>query len=494
MRARTAMVLCAVAAACSSHGSSSSPGDAGSDASTQDGGGSDGSMSGKDGGNGTDGGDAGSGTETGGGGVDGGVGLEAGPITGLTGTTYYVSDSSGSDGNAGTSRTTAWKTIQHAGGLLSPGDTVVVLAGTYDGAVFGWDTAPCQGDPLCTVAGTSTNPVLFEADPTAAAGSVVIAAKNAHTDSGFDLQPGCDYVDIVGFTVTNAGTADMGAGTITKAGIAVAGSTGNRILYNTVDGISGIGGILVDGVTGVLVQDNTLTNVVGTGTTGHGMYVSGSSVGVQVIGNVLHDNDYVGIHVNGDVSEGLPGVVKNTLIAGNLIYDNGQNGINADGIQSSIIENNVIYGNKRNGIELYQIDAYGGSTGNVIVNNTIDQSMTAGSYAISIGACAYDNQSSQPTPAGCTAAPDDTSTGNIAFDNVLLGASGPTSDVASDDLSTSTNLTTASAGLFVNSAGGNYQLAPGGPGVGTGIATFGGASAPATASGGHDIGAFSFAQ
>ena len=76
------------------------------------------------------------------------------------------------------------------------------------------------------------------------------------------------------------------------------------------DGVSGIGGILVDSVTDVIVQGNTLTHVQGTGTTGHGMYVSGSSVGVQVICNVLHDNAYVGIHMNGDVSEGLPGVVE----------------------------------------------------------------------------------------------------------------------------------------------------------------------------------------
>jgi hypothetical protein len=496
MRARTAFVIALVLAACSTHGASSSPSDAGSEGAAGDGGGNDGSMSGHDGSTGTDASadDATGGADGGGAGADGSVGLEAGPITGLNGATYYVSDATGNDTNAGTSRTTAWKTIQHAGGLLSPGDTVVVLAGTYDGAIFGWDTAPCQGDPLCTVAGTSTNPILLEADPTAAPGAVVVAAKNAHTDSGLDLQPGCDYVDIVGFTVTNAGTADMAAGTITKAGIAVAGSTGNRILYNTVDGVTGIGGILVDGVTNVLVQDNTLTLVHGTGTTGHGMYVSGSSVGVQVIGNVLHDNDYVGIHVNGDVSEGPPGVVKNATIAGNLIYKNGQNGINADGIESSTFENNVIYDNARNGIELYQIDAYGGSTGNVIVDNTIDQSMVSGSYALSISACGYDNQSSQPTPSGCATAPYDTSTGNIAFDNILLGLSGPTTDVASDDLSTSTNLTTASAGLFVNSAGGDYTLAAGGGGIGTGIATFGGATAPATPTGGHDIGAFSFAQ
>jgi hypothetical protein len=260
-----------------------------------------------------------------------------------------------------------------------------------------------------------------------------------------------------------------------------------------VNGVSGIGGILVDTSTSVIVQGNTLIGTQGTGTTGHGMYVSGSCVGVQVLYNVLHDNAFVGIHVNGDVSEGLPGVVKGLLIAGNLIYKNGQNGINADGIESSTIENNVIYQNARNGIELYQIDAYGGSTSNIIVNNTIDQSSVSGGYAISISACQYDNQSSHPTPAGCTTSTADTSTGNIAFNNVLLGGAGPTSTVSSADLSASNNITTAASGLFVNSASGNYQLAAGGPGIGKGVATFGGASAPAATGGTYDIGAFSFA-
>jgi hypothetical protein len=419
-------------------------------------------------------------------------GADAGAITGLNGTTYYVSASQGDDKNPGTAAA-PWKTIQQAGAVVGPGDTVIVQQGTYDGPIFGWDSPPCQDDPLCVVAGTSAHPILFEADPSAPAGSVVIAAKNGQNDSGFDLEPDCDYVDIVGFTVNNAGTASTPAGSIQKAGIAVSGCTGNQILDNTVDGVSGIGGILVDTATSVVVRGNTLTNTQGTGTTGHGMYVSGSSVGVQVLFNVLHDNAYVGIHVNGDVSEGLPGVVKNVVISGNLIYKNGQNGINADGIESSTIANNVIYANARNGIELYQIDAYGGSTGNVIVNNTIDQSMVSGGYAISIAQCQYDNQSSQPTPAGCSTSSADTSTGNIAFNNVMFGGAGATSTVSSADLSTSKNITTATAGLFVNSAAGNYTLAADGPGIATGVATFGGAQAPSAGNSTYDIGAFSFA-
>jgi hypothetical protein len=422
--------------------------------------------------------------------------IDAGPITGLNGATYYVSASTGDDKNAGTSRAAPWKTIQNAGNVVKPGDTVVVLAGTYDAPIFGWNgAAPCGTTADCLIAGTSAHPILFEADPTATAGSVVIAAKNEDNDSGFDLEKGCDYVDVVGFTVNNAGTSKTGAGSITKAGIALAGTKGNRVIGNVVNGTAGIGGILVDFGTDVVVQGNDVSHVQGKDTTGHGMYVSGGSVGVQVLGNRIHDNAYVGIHVNGDVSEGPPGVVKTLLIAGNVIHGNGQNGINADGIESSTIENNVIYGNSHDGIELYQIDALGGSTGNVIVNNTIDQSMTAGSYAISVDACAYDNQGSAPTPAGCAAKPYDTSTANIAFDNVLLGGSGggATSVVSSADLALGKNLATASPGLFAGAASGNYELAPGGPGIGAGVASFSGASAPATSSGGYDIGAFAFA-
>jgi parallel beta-helix repeat protein len=410
-----------------------------------------------------------------------GGGLAACAITSASGHVYYVDQkvASASDKNPGT-QALPWETIQNAGNYVQAGDTVVVEPGNYQGVIFGWD-APKSG-PYSTIAGTAASPIVIEADPAAAPGSVVIGTQNYYTDIAFDLEPGCDYVAVVGFTVTSDGS-------VTKAGIKVAGSTGNRILDNTVDGVSGIGGILVDNVKGALIQGNTVTNTQGSGDTGHGMYVSGSSTGVKVLHNSVHDNAYVGIHLNGDISEGGAGVVTGALIAGNLIYGNGQNGINADGLESSTIENNVIYGNARNGIELYQIDALGGSTGNLIVANSIDQS-NAG-YAINIAACQYDNQSSAPTPSGCLKSPFDTSTGNVAFDDVLLGGQGSAEVVTAADLSLSTNLTTAMPSPFVDADAGNYALAPGGPGLGAGIASFDDAGAPADGSG-YDIGASSF--
>jgi len=394
--------------------------------------------------------------------------FDVGPITGLNGATYFVDDAKGSDANPGTA-TAPWKTLQKAGDTVKGGDTVTVRAGTYDGAIFGWDgPAPC-GDTDCTITGTAAHPILLQADPAAAAGKVVIASKNKRTAIGLSFV-GCDYVFVRGFTVTNGGTAATPAGSITKAGIAVAKSTGNRLDANLVDGVAGIGGILVDFGTNVLVTGNEVRNVQGTNTTGHGMYVSGGSTGVQVLDNAIHDNGYVGLHVNGDASEGAPGVVTNLLVAGNRIYENGQNGINADGLQGSRIENNVLYANARNGIELYRIDASGGSTGNVIVNDSIDQSMVASGYAIALDAA---------------------STGNVAFDDVLLGGAGPTSVASAANLATSTNLTDAT-GVFVDPAKGDYTLAPGGPGQGTGVGTFAGKSAPGAPGGGFDIGAFAF--
>src|SRR5204863_5908523 len=103
--------------------------------------------------------------------------------------------------------------------------------------------------------------------------------------------------------------------------------------------------------------------------TGHGMYISGTCDGVVVRGNTIFANANLGIHINGDKSEGGAGVVTHALIANNVIYNNGTtdvgNGINADGLQNSVIENNLIYnlnaGNgstgPKHGIVLYQIDA-----------------------------------------------------------------------------------------------------------------------------------------
>jgi PKD repeat protein len=410
--------------------------------------------------------------------------------------TFYV-DPNGSDSAAGTSAS-PWKTLQHAADSVQAGDQVIVRAGNYAGFIMGWD-AP--------TAGTAANRITFLADPTAAAGSVVINARNSKTACGIDLEPGCDYITISGFTIQGAG----GIATYPNKGSGIK-VTGNydSVINNTVTNLDYGFGIFADNANGVLIQGNTVsgTGNHNNGDYGHGIYLSGSTDGAVVRGNVIHDNSYIGIHVNGDLSEGGNGLVTNALIEDNLIYNNGQNGINADGLQSSTIRNNLIYGFQGFGIALYQIDAADGSKGNVIVNNTIVSNVSGAAAALRI---------------------IDGSTGNTVLNNVLLGADGNAFRISSDSLSglvsdynagsssyqsedTGATQTAAqwqaqtgqdkhsvaatASALFVNAAGNNYHLSSTSPAIDKGTTT----DAPSTDLDGNarpngngvDIGAYEF--
>ena len=71
---------------------------------------------------------------------------------------------------------------------------------------------------------------------------------------------------------------------------------------------------------------------------------------------------------------GGDGIISGALVENNVIYDNGRGGgsaINGDGVQNSTFRNNLIYNAHASGISLYRIDGGGGSTGNLVVNNTI---------------------------------------------------------------------------------------------------------------------------
>jgi hypothetical protein len=388
-----------------------------------------------------------------------------------TGHTYYVSPT-GNNSNTG-SADSPWLTIQNAVNIVQPGDTVIVRAGSYAGFILGWDVPE---------AGTASKPITFEADPNAAAGSVVINAKNYETHAGIDLEPGCDYITISGFTIDDSGgiTDSLDHG----EGIKVAANN-DVITGNTISGIVYGFGMIADNATNVALRNNTITGTgnLGDPNYGHGIYLSGSLDGAVVQGNTIHDNSYIGIHINGDLSEGGVGLVTHALIEDNLIYKNGQNGINADGLQSSVIENNLIYGYQRYGIALYQIDAADGSKNNVIVNNTIVSTVAGAGAAVRIL---------------------DGGTGNAILNNILLGGDDIAVRISSDSLSgfvsnynigggvyqsedsgsietlaqwrTQTgkdqNTQTATAAhLFVNAAADNYHLAAGSPALNAGTNT-----------------------
>lgn len=423
------------------------------------------------------------------------------PVTPPTGSgvTYYVSPTGSDTANGGSA--TPWKTLQNAVQYLKPGDTLNVRAGSYAGFIVGWDAAG-QGI-YGAIAGTAGKPITIQADPSAPAGSVIINNKNPKTQVGIDLEPDCNYITIKGFVVDAAGTFAIYPNK--GNGIKATGQH-DTVLNNIVKNLDySVGGITSDGADYVDIENNDVSHVGwhNNGSYGHGIYVADSNFAI-VRNNTIHDNDYIGLHINGD-----PNLVSNALIEYNVIYNNGQNAINADGLQSSTIRNNLLYNFANTGITMFQIDASGPSKNNIIVNNTI----IAG-----------------PASTGAAIRIVNSGTGNTITNNILEGGNGITLRIATDSISglvedynivgnsydssdsgsikTFANWKTSSgqdahsilvatpSSLFANMSGANYQLSASSAAINAGTAS----NAPANdilgtsrpQSGAYDIGAYEY--
>jgi len=102
--------------------------------------------------------------------------------------TYYVSGS-GSDSNTGLTSSTAFLTLQHAENVTEPGDTVYVMNGTYTNSCSSCDVLDI------TVPGTATNWITFKAYP----GQTPTISFNGW--EGIFFAPTAAYVEVNGFTV-----------------------------------------------------------------------------------------------------------------------------------------------------------------------------------------------------------------------------------------------------------------------------------------------------
>jgi parallel beta-helix repeat protein len=266
--------------------------------------------------------------------------------------TFYVA-TTGNDSNGGTSAK-PWKTLQHAVDAISPGDTILVEAGTYAGCRIG-------------ISGSQKLPKTLEA----AAGATVIVNKpgaaNKH-NSIIEVEnfngTTTDWI-INGFEVTGS----------PKYGIDVRVTTRITVENNHVLN-SKLTGIFTAFANYMLIQNNESDH-----NGEHGIYQSNTSIYPHITGNRSHHNASAGIHMNGDISE-QPGIglVQFATVENNVIWENGTaggSGINCDGVDSSVFRNNLLYNNHASGISLYAIDGAHGSSHNNVYNNTIV--MAAGS-------------------------------------------------------------------------------------------------------------------
>jgi PKD repeat protein len=256
-------------------------------------------------------------------------------------TTLYVDQGNVActDGGSGT-QTQPYCTIGAAAAHALAGTTVIVASGTYNERI----------NPGSGAAGA---PVVYTTVP----GATVTVTGGQY---GFYLS-GRSWVTVKGFNVT---------GTV-KQGIYVGSSSnvvleGNRVSYSgqPLQGQTQ-SGIYLTNTTSSLVWDNTVDH-----NTDAGIQLTGGSTGDEVRGNVTLSNaqqwqrQAAGIRIYNS-----PG----NVVDRNISHDNEDSGIESfNGANNTLIYENVIYGNGDHGID------DNACTGQEIVGNTVYKNVTAG--------------------------------------------------------------------------------------------------------------------
>ncbi len=289
------------------------------------------------------------------------------PFSAASGDTFYV-DSGGSNTTGNGTSAKPWKTIQFGVDHLGPGDLLLVNPGTYSGPIT-IEIAASVGNPV-TIRGNGAG--------------VIINGSGADRDAVFITYS--SYVTFERFKVQNA----------TRAGIRIDNSNHITARKNTF-ATNGTWGLFTDFSDDVLIEENQAYGSIDE----HGIYVSNSGDRPIIRGNVVHDNNKNGIHMNGDLSQGGDGIISGAIVENNVIYNNGVNGgsgINMDGVTNSIVRNNLLYNNHASGISLYKTDGAVCSHDDRILSNTIVNAAD-GRWAVNIGG------------SGCT--------NNKVFNNIL---------------------------------------------------------------------------
>ena len=293
------------------------------------------------------------------------------------GNTYYVSPS-GSDSNSGTSIAQAFLTLQKAANSTAAGDVVYALTGNYTGATV-TSTVLSIGTP-----GTATAPIAYRAYP----GNTPTITFSSFTGIGFGVNAA--YIEVNGFTVIGNNQNVTFAQASDPAAIANPGnypqfngncvvadgrsSTGNHPNHISVlnNNISYCGaGIAFLGTDYITISGNTVSNCAwydayGTSAiTFLGSYNTDANTGYKmfITGNRIYNNyELIPYHVTSplQITDGegiIIDTTQNSSIAGS--------GLNYPAYTGrTLIANNVIYNNGSSAVEVFQ------SAHVDVVNNT----------------------------------------------------------------------------------------------------------------------------
>jgi len=297
--------------------------------------------------------------------------------------TYYVSGS-GSDSADGLTIATAFLTLQHAASMTQPGDTVYVMNGTYINSCPSCDVLDI------TISGTAGNWITYKAYP----GQTPIISFNGW--EGIFFEPTAAYIEVNGFTVignnanvtlaaalaqstTNPDPAFNG-NCITsdgRMGTATVRPNHIRILNNIISecGGGGVGTAWSDYVT---ISGNTIYNsawysIYGASaistwenwdsdnSTGYKMIINGNRIyGNEELVPVFDNNppmitdgeaiiiDSTRNSAYNPTNDPLPPYTGRTLIANNVIYNNGSSAIEVFESDHVDVVNNSSYQNVTN--------------------------------------------------------------------------------------------------------------------------------------------------
>lgn len=382
------------------------------------------------------------------------------------GTEWYVDGLGDDDANSGLSGS-PFREIRKALTVAAAGDTIHAGDGQY------------KGFDLFDFTATEANPLIIIADTDNAELMPTPLADRGHNDTVY--LDNCTYVTLDGFKSFDARRAAVRLQSCSFVTV-----------RNGTYGDNQTWGIFTGHCDDLVIEYNECYGSVDQ----HGIYVSNSGDRPTVRGNILHDNSDNGLHMNGDINTPPgDGIISNALVEDNVIYSNGTgggSGINCDGVQNSVIRNNVLYDAKAAGISLYRIDGGGPSTGNLVVNNTVEVSST-GRWALQL----HDG-AANTTVFNNILLNLNTSRGSIHMlgtgnltglkcDRNVLTTNTHVATV--DDDSTydtfalwqargfdTNSVTATSASLFVG--GGDYHLKTGAAAIDLGVATFNSKSAP----------------
>lgn len=258
---------------------------------------------------------------------------------------YYVSPT-GSDSNPGSVHA-PWATLQHAVDSIQPGDTILVQSGTYVG---------CRIENP----GTQHKPKTLKAAPNA---HVVLNAPGPGNWHNSILE-----IENFAFRMTDWVIDGLEVANSPKYGIDVRVTDRITVTNNRVHD-SALTGIFTAFSDHVLIEGNESYK-----NGEHGIYQSNSSMYPVIRSNNVHHNGSAGIHMNGDLTQGPPGIIQFATVEFNTIVENGVNGgaaINGDGVDDSVIRFNILTNNHATGIALYAIEAAHGSSRNQVTHNTV---------------------------------------------------------------------------------------------------------------------------